>query len=115
VNCKQIQKKLDQWLTGELSSESAQRVELHLAQCAECAAELRFRQRTAEQMSGNAVPDSAMRYRLETEMDAIDAGTYGRRTWTSLGVSTMKKAVWPVTAAMVAVATYVVVTPQGAL
>ena len=116
MNCKQTRKNLNLWLTGELSDEVTQAVDAHLTECPECAEEFRFQKRLTEQMSGSAMPDPTMRYRLETELDEVDAGrNVAYEKMAAFGANLMKKAVWPVTAAMVAVGTYTVMFPQGAL
>lgn len=115
MNCKTIQKTIDKWLNGELAPEASRAMESHVAACPDCAAAVRFRQRVGDQLSGRAVTDVTMRYRLATELDEIDAGRRTSGTWALFGANLMKKTLWPATAAAVAFGTYLVIAPQGAL
>lgn len=115
MNCKQCQKLMVRWTAGELSASQGTAVELHLTECSECASAYRFHQRVADGLSGSAMLDATVRYKLETELEAVPVRFSSVEKLAAFGANLMKKTVWPATAALVAVGTYTVMFPQGAL
>lgn len=115
MTCKQFEKRIGQWLNGSLSGKSLLEFESHLSSCQRCSSAVAFEKRSVELMSGRAYATNAMSYRLARELDAVDAGPSWTHTWTTLGKHTMKKAIWPATAAVMAFGLYTVIAPNGAL
>lgn len=113
MTCRTFKKQADAWLAGQVSADVAEAMSAHAAICEDCAATARFHHRMALELSGEATLDGAMRYRLATELNAVDEKP-ARSVWKEgFGEQIMRKAVWPVTAVVVAFATYSVVAPNG--
>lgn len=115
MTCRWVEKRLESFANGQLNSEDRMLVEQHLADCTACAKAHRFSADLGDRLGVQARLDPAFKFRMERELDEIESRSKWSAGWRLRGIEIMKKTVWPVAAAMVAVGSYVVMFPQGAL